>query len=128
MTQNLGQPCEFYLPWPGTSADIHGQASTGPAWNGWAGQHETMPIDYVLDRQPSFLSGGGGGGWETADHTELQRLEYNTEDRPPNDEHVASVLGLRLIYCTPPEAAGEQGTAKVKLAGWTQNSQVGPAV
>ena len=33
----------------------------------------------------------------------MQRLEYNTADRPPNDEHVASVLGLRLIYCTPPK-------------------------
>eukprot|EP01045_Picozoa_sp_COSAG04_P005931 COSAG04_NODE_283_length_18154_cov_432.957020_9_plen_250_part_00 len=106
----------------GSSADIHGQASTGPEWDGWDGQHETMPIDYVLDSPPVLLGGAGGlgsgGGWltETADLLEMQRLEYNTADRPPNDDHVASVLGLRLIYCTPPKTGARAISRRVVVA------------
>ena len=36
-------------------------ASTGPEWNGWGGQHETMPIEYVLDSPPHLRLGSDGG-------------------------------------------------------------------
>eukprot|EP01043_Picozoa_sp_COSAG02_P007208 COSAG02_NODE_213_length_28704_cov_69.390177_3_plen_384_part_00 len=118
----------------GAAADIHGQASTGPEWNGWDGQDETMPIEYVLDSPPSYLCRGGDGGakWvgEIVDPVERRRLEYNIEDRPPNNDHVASVLGLRLVYCTPPpditggsEAAGAQ-SRKVLVAPASHKGQM----
>ena len=121
----------------GTSADIHGQASTGPEWDGWGGQDETTPIDYVLDSAPSYLSGrGSDGGWvaDVANPAERRRLEYNTVDRPPNDDHVASVLGLRCIYCTPkyctpPPDAGESQPApsrRVLVAPASHKGQLQP--
>ena len=94
----------------GTQTEIHGGSSGEPVLAGTAAnpmglQREHDPVAFVTDRPPALLvprDGAGDGGWETdTAPDELRRLEYDINSRPLDQtgQFVATVWGLRLVYC-----------------------------